>query len=125
MSEFDDLVRHFSSMRSAEPLSAKEVDAIRSRHPGVPEDYLHFLEAAGHGDLGNVQIYSGPVAATSIYPDADEHLLEILMIGDDFQGYCFGFGPTDGWSIVAVSPRGEIQRHFATDFLSLLDRFRS
>ena len=122
MSSFEELVDHFNTEGSLTKVSANELRSVRSDHAGIPEEYLRFLEVAGYGSLGEIQLYEGPTKSGTVYPNALGRLMDILLIGDNFQGYCFGFDRTDSWRIVEVSPRGEIDTTVESEFLSLLDR---
>ncbi len=123
MNSFEEVVDHFNTQGSLTKVSANELQSVRSDHAGIPEEYLRFLEVAGYGNLGDIQLYEGPTKAGTVYPNASGRLADILLIGDDFQGYCFGFDPTDSWRIVEVSPRGEIDTTVESEFLSLLDGY--
>lgn len=120
MSNLEKTIDHFNTEASLTKVSAEQVQLLRSKHAGIPEEYLRFLELAGFGNLGSISLYSGPVKAGEVYSNAAGRLADILVIGDDFQGYCFGFDPTDSWRIVEVSPRGEIDTTVESEFLSLL-----
>ncbi len=124
MSNFEELVGHFSAESSLTKASVQKLQTLRSKYRGIPEHYLRFLEIAGYGNLGGISLYSGPVEAHEVYSNATGRLADILLIGDDFQGYCFGFDPTDNWRIVEVSPRGEIDTTVESEFLSLLNGYR-
>lgn len=74
-----------------EPLSPIEVATIKAEHPELPSEYLDYLLTCGYGETDSGRrIYSGPVKPESIYGQrfADS---SIVLIGDDMQGYCFGF----------------------------------
>lgn len=122
MSSFGEIVDHFNTQGSLTKVPANELQSVRSNHAGIPEEYLRFLEVAGYGNLGDIQLYEGPTKSGTVYPNASGRLVNILLIGDDFQGYCIGFDRTDRWRIVEVSPRGEIEPTVESEFLSLLDR---
>lgn len=122
MSSFEELVDHFKTEGSLTKVSANELQSICSDFAGIPEEYLRFLEVAGYGNLGDIQLFERPTKPGTVYPNASGRLVDILLIGDDFQGYCFGFDRTDRWRIVEVSPRGEIDTTVESEFLSLLDR---
>ena len=123
MSNLEETVDHFNTEASLTKVPAEKVQLLRSKYPGIPDAYLRFLELAGFGNLGSISLYSGPVNATEVYSNASGSLVDILLIGDDFQGYCFGFDPTDSWRIVEVSPRGDIDTTVESEFLSLLDGY--
>ena len=91
-------------------LDSSDISALTDRHRGLPADYLQFLTEVGYGDLGEVQLHSGPSAAESIYSAIPESLKSVLVFGDDKQGYCFGFDKNDGFRVVEVSPTGKLQK---------------
>jgi len=123
MRNLDQLVDHFNAEASLMKVSAETVHSLRSKYAGIPEPYLQFLERAGFGNLGSISLYSGPGTADDVYPNAKGRLVDILLIGDDFQGYCFGFDPTNSWRIVEVSPRGEIDTTIESEFMSFLNGY--
>lgn len=108
MNRFDDVRGRIASIDALARLSSADVDGLRARYPGLPEDYLDFLVEVGSGDLGEFQIYSGPVPAPEVYPSDSGALGGVLLVGDDFQGYCFGFDRASDFRLVEVSPRGEV-----------------
>lgn len=89
-------------------LTRVEVEALRSEFPGLPEEYLAFLVDFGYGVHGRIHFYSGPVPPGDIY-ESEEGLEDLLLFGDDGQGYCYGF-ETRGFQVVEVSPEGEADR---------------
>lgn len=101
-------------------LEAIDIGELKDRHPGLPADYLQFLVEVGHGDLGELQLHSGPSAAENFYPAGTEGLENVLIFGDDKQGYCFGFDTHDRFRVVEVSPRGEVEKDIEPDFSSLM-----
>ena len=123
MSNLEETVDYFNTEASLTKASAEKIQLLRSKYSGIPECYLSFLELAGCGNLGSISLYSGPVNADEVYSNATGRLADILLIGDDFQGYCLGFDPTDHWRIVEVSPRGEIDTTVESEFLSLLNGY--
>ena len=60
-------------------LSATDVDALQRRHSGLPTDYLRFLTEVGYGDLGEIQLHSGPAAATNFYSNPSSDLASVLF----------------------------------------------
>lgn len=123
MSNLEKTIDHFNAVASLTKVPAEKVQLLRDKHPGIPGTYLRFLELAGFGNLGSISLYSGPVNAVEVYTSASGRLMDILLIGDDLQGYCFGFDPTDSWRIVEVSPLGEIDTTVESEFVSLLDGY--
>ncbi|HEX8916540.1 MAG TPA: hypothetical protein VF796_29585 [Humisphaera sp.] len=82
------------------PLPGDKADALRARYPGVPEDYVQFLTEIGYGRIGGgrLSVYSGPVEADDIYDEQTAAALAgVLLVGDDFTGYCVGYATGLGW----------------------------
>ena len=125
MGRFDGLRLRIANVESLSRLSESDVEAIKSEYSGLPVDYLEFLQEIGFGDLGEIQLYSGPVDADSIYPSMGEHLSSILLIGDDMQGYCFGFDCHQNNRLVEIDPKGTIEREIGLGFGGLLRRYFS
>jgi hypothetical protein len=123
MSRFDNIINGIPNAESLPKLLASDIDALRSHYPELPEAYLDFLQEVGYGKLGEIQLYSAPTNAQSIYSPLPEHLQRILLIGDDMQGYCFGFDMDDGFCLVEVSPKGMIESGIEPDFISLLNGY--
>ncbi len=123
MSRFEDMVKHFKADNSLTRPSATDMHSLRKAHAGIPDDYVNFIEVVGFGNLGDIQLYEGPTAAATVYPNATGRLANVLLIGDDFQGYCFGFDPTDNWRIVEVDPRGSVDTSVEQTFTSLLSAY--
>lgn len=120
MGRLDDIRLKIAHAGSLSRLSEGDVVAIRSEFPGLPVEYLEFLQEVGFGDLGEIQLYSGPVEAASIYPSGAEPLTSILLIGDDMQGHCFGFDCDRNHQLVEIDPQGAVHRDVEPDFAGLL-----
>jgi hypothetical protein len=92
------------------PLTSAKAAALKVRHHDVPEDYLQFLTGVGYGRIGEMRlsIYSGPCEPSDIY-DAEtaSHLPGVLLVADDFQGYCYGYDTTSAWTFGEVNERGK------------------
>lgn len=119
MYSFEEVVSHFDRNVSLTRLTDRDVELLVEAHPEIPADYRRFLREVGYGDLGEIQLYSGPVSADSVYPRLSG-LQNIVLFGDDFQGYCFGFDLADHWRIVEVSPSGQVDRSVESLFIQLL-----
>jgi hypothetical protein len=102
------------------PLSAKETEELKAEFVGLPIEYTDFLEKLGYGDVGDVRIYGAPTSPDDIYPKPQGDLSGIVLFGDDFQGYCFGFDTTKGFCLVEVDPRGIPRPRSEKGFLSLI-----
>ena len=78
------------------PLTSQEVAEIQRDYPMLPDDYLRYMQSVGWGETESGRmIYQGPTAAAEIYGDRTG-LKDIILLGDDFQGYCFGFSRESG-----------------------------
>ncbi len=86
----------------------------------LPRDWLDFLVEVGAGTVGPVpgafKIYPGLVEADDIYDDVTAALSDLLLFGDDFQGYCVGFERSEDWRVVEVSPIGAAIEPLASSF---------
>ncbi len=120
MGRFDSIRNNIPNAESLRRLSTSEVEILRSRHPGLSEDYLEFLREVGFGNLGKIQLYSRPTSAGSVYSPMPKHLQQILLIGDDMQGYCFGFDTDNGFRLVEISPKGTIEPGVESEFTGFL-----
>lgn len=100
-------------------VSETEISALSSAYPGLPSEYLAYLLAVGWGKTANGRmIYSGPVSPQDIYGN-DLGCTDILLFGDDFAGYCFGYNfsaslygeltPNGEWQ---AWPAGQGFRHY-------------
>ncbi|MBT2785960.1 MULTISPECIES: SMI1/KNR4 family protein [unclassified Halomonas] len=82
-------------------------EQVKNIYPNLPKEYLVFLEEIGSGEIGNAAyiIYNGVLTPDEIYDEVTaEDLNNILIFGDDMQGYCSGFDVENGWSVVEVDP---------------------
>jgi hypothetical protein len=68
MSAFDFMLRKIGSLVNVTRLTSEETNRLREQFSGLPDDYLSFLREVGFGDLGEFQLYNGPVGFDSIYP---------------------------------------------------------
>ena len=89
---------------------------------GYPSDYTEFLAEIGFGDLDDIQIYEEPTLASEIYPELKEGLSEIRLIGDDMQGYCFGY-KSDEMIFVEIDSKGVINEMYETSFELFLESY--
>jgi hypothetical protein len=74
------------------------------KHPGLPDDYVSFLEDVGWGDVadGRYMFYSSLVGPDTFGWEG-EALQQILFFGDDFAGQHGGFfTATNPWVVVTV-----------------------
>lgn len=73
------------------PLSLESIAELRRQYPQLRDDYFDYLSAVGWGETeAGPNIYSGPIDPDEIYGARDEHV-GIVLLGNDFQGYCFGY----------------------------------
>lgn len=72
-------------------LTPDAIAVLRQQHPELRDDYFDYLSCIGWGETESGRmIFKGPTGPEDIYgPRAD--LCGILLLGDDFQGYCFGY----------------------------------
>ncbi len=105
------------------PVPASDLKALQAEFAGIPDEYTDFLEKVGYGAVGDIRIYEAPTPPCDIYPEAQGNLSGIILFGDDFQGYCFGFDSTKKFSLVEVDPRGNARPRSANGFLSLVAGF--
>ncbi len=88
-------------------ISADESLEIQNQFPEIPEEYIQYMMKVGWGGIADdtLKIYSGPVYFDEIYGYESEDG-EIILIGDDFSGYCFGYD-TSSWQFGETSDDGE------------------
>ncbi len=103
-------------MSGKKRLHKAAVEALQAEFPELPADYFAYMETVGWGEAASGRVvYSGPVTPASIYGErfAKSH---IILLGDDMQGYCFGFG-RDSKRFGEISDSGDWEpwpgeRHF-------------
>lgn len=105
---FEDLKCKINARRPPAPASREEVDALRNEYPGIPKDYLTFLQEIGSGNLGPFILYSSPSDPEFVYGPRAENLPGIILLGDDMQGYCFGFDTEEDFQLVEIDSRAEV-----------------
>lgn len=77
-------------------LDTETIRNLRIHFPSLRDDYFDYLSRIGWGETESGRIiYSGPVEYDEIYGHVDG-LFSILLLGDDFQGYCFGCNQENG-----------------------------
>lgn len=104
MARYDD-IRANERFSKLSPASSAELAEMRRE--GVPADYLDFLSEIGSGSIGDssFSLYSGLVLPDEVYDaEAAKTVGSVLLFGDDYQGYCFGFAPDQDWAVVEVDP---------------------
>lgn len=120
MARFSEIQKRLPLDSIVTQLTLAEVDAFRHKYQHLPEDYLAFLTEVGYGDLGELQLHGGPSRPECIYSPVPEQLEQIIIFGDDKQGYCFGFDRENGYRVVEISPLGEVDSGVESDFTSLM-----
>lgn len=94
-------------LEKLEKVESSEAEKLKSIYPNLPEDYLSFLEEVGNGEIGNAayMIYNGVLSPDEIYDETmAKSLSDILIFGDDMQGFCSGFDVEHGWLVVEIDP---------------------
>src|SRR5687767_6224284 len=72
-------------------LTQQELFAVRAQYPRLPPEYFAYLEHVGYGEAeGGRMIYGGPISPEEIYGSSLKNS-SVVLLGDDFQGYCFGY----------------------------------
>lgn len=102
-------------------LSPGSIEELRTNYPSLPESYFLYLQNVGWGETcTGCMIYSGPVAAREVYGEVP-HLTTVVLLGDDFQGYCLAFDISKNcWlEIDPVGNRSELDERSA--FAAYLD----
>lgn len=109
-------------LASLEKVPPPEIRRFRKEHPGIPEDYLAFLQTVGHGTIDSgYKVYGGPISPSFVLgPGSKVEVGALILFGDDFQGSCGGFDAR--WRVVEVDPRGEA-RVVAPTFTRFLSRW--
>ena len=121
---FNHLTDNIETISSLKQLGDEECQKLEKDFPGIPPDYLNFMKTVGYGNLGDMQLYEGPVPSSSIYGDNPvDNLDSLVVFGDDFQGYCFAFDRDDSFRVVELSPKGEIDKTVESSFLKLLEGY--
>ncbi|WP_010243295.1 hypothetical protein [Acetivibrio cellulolyticus] len=117
MSRFKDLISILGEkglISSFEKISTEDIEREIKENPGVPIDYIDFLQEIGFGDIGNdayFMFYSGLIPAKDIYGEENiDELRNILLLGDDFSGYCVGFMTSEDWALVEVDEGRNIEK---------------
>ncbi len=123
MARFGEIQERLATNANVSQLTATEVDDLKRQYPQIPEDYLAFLAEVGFGDLGELQLHSGPSSAECFYSPLPKHLEQVIIFGDDKQGHCFGFDRANGYRVVEVSPNGDPSDNVEPDFTELLQGY--
>ena len=74
-------------------LNDAQVAALIGKYPELPSEYIAYLRSEGWGEAQSGRmIYEGPMFPDEIYGD-NYNGPNVLLLGDDFQGYCFAYNP--------------------------------
>lgn len=110
MTRYSDLEpsHEFKELR---PVDEASLEHLRRAFGPVPTDYLEFLEELGSGTVGPspgaFKVYPGLVESAELHQAlSSETPGDVVLFGDDFQGYSFGFRRSSNWELVEVSPDG-------------------
>jgi hypothetical protein len=120
MVHYGDLLRDARTASVLEKLSPVSVDhlaALQNRFEGIPADYVAFLRDLGTGAVGNDQymLYGGLLTPDEIFDDAPPEFSDLLLFGDDFQGWSQAFDP-ESWSVVEIDSTDMSVRTIASSF---------
>ncbi|WP_046173469.1 hypothetical protein [Domibacillus indicus] len=75
------------------------------KRPGMPQDYLDFLEEVGYGSVGDgcFMFYGGLLEAEELFDTEENPELDgVLLLGDNFSGDAVGFLAEGEWPLVEV-----------------------
>ena len=120
MSQIANIRKKLSDVSQVTPVSIADVETLKAQFVGIPSEYVEFMSQVGYGEIGSIRIYEAPTSPDAIYPSPQSDLSEIVLFGDDFQGYCFGFDTRTGYSLIEVDPRGKVRPRSENDFVSLI-----
>lgn len=104
--------------------TASDLTKLSVIYGSLPSDYLDFLSSIGYGQIGSSQymIYGGPMEPAEIYGNESPRLSNILLFGDDFQGFNAGFKADDNWSVIEIDPLDFRINVVAPDFQTFIRR---
>lgn len=75
-------------------LSETQLGELAAANPRLPVEYFNYLRDIGWGKAASGRmVYSGPIPPQDIY-GATFSRTDIVLLGDDFQGYCLGYDLT-------------------------------
>ena len=86
------------------PLDKHSIQKMKEENPGIPGDYLEYLQNVGWGNIGeSYMVYSGPIDPEDIFGVREDANLEhIALFGDGFSGDCDGFSIEKNWELVYI-----------------------
>lgn len=97
------------------PLNQEEVEALRTKVPELRNDYLRYMAEMGWGEApSGHMVYDAPIHASDIFLSHSDNLSDVVLLGDDFQGYCIGFDRQQ-LNYGEISDFGEWEESFEID----------
>jgi hypothetical protein len=121
-----DVIRARFPESRLEPLTDKQIAAIKQRHPRVPAQVLDFFKVVGCGSIGpsRYMIYD-LIDAVEIFGEGSAADLDgIVLIGDDFSGHHEAYDTNSKWRFGTVGSSGRFQPQVAyRDFLEFIERW--
>ncbi|MDP9840289.1 hypothetical protein J2T09_005073 [Neorhizobium huautlense] len=106
ISIYEDLVRDARKaglLKKLVPVSAEHLPVLETQFGQIPADYVAFLRDVGAGPLGDdrYMLYTGLLTPDEIFGQVSPALSDLLLFGDDFQGFSQAFDPGT-WSVVEI-----------------------
>jgi hypothetical protein len=121
-----DVIRERFPESRLEPLTDKQLAAVKRRHPKVPAQVLDFFKVVGCGSIGpsRYMIYD-LIDAVEIFGEGSATELDgIVLIGDDFAGQHEAYDTKTKWRFGTVGGSGRFQPHTVyRDFLEFIERW--
>ena len=120
MARYSD-IKTLQKFKDLRPVAPTKNQKLRDEFGSLPADWVDFLVEVGAGTVGPApgafKLYAGLVEPDDIYDAARAATLsDILLFGDDFQGYCVGFEKSRQWRVVEISPTDGTVEPFAASF---------
>jgi len=89
-------------------ISDAEAKALRERYPGIPDDFVAYLQEVGRGNVCECRfkVYGwmgtpDDILGEGVFDWLDPGL-RVLCFGDNYQGDLSGFLPDEGWAVVEL-----------------------
>lgn len=83
-------------------LTPEAAEQLRAIYPGIPEDYLLYLQRVGAGSILSCSyaVYSPPIKPEEIFGSHDAAWpADLLAFGDNFSGDVGVFEPSSKWAV--------------------------